>query len=247
MWTDEQLARLKVRNGFRMRGGEITRLEALTDGAFALALTFLVIAQQQVPQTVTELLEALKQVPVFGLSFTTLILFWVAHVRWSRRYGMEDAAATALSCLLIFVILVLVYPLKMVFGALLGFASGGWLPGTLAFSSADQLRQLFVVYGLGFVLLELTLCGLYALALRRAETLRLSPLERFDTRADLRTRSLSLAIGLLAAGLALLLPATLAPLSGYAYFLLLVALPLYRRAVRRQRRPLLGLVPGVNP
>jgi hypothetical protein len=223
-----------------MRGGEITRLEALADGAFALALTFLVIAQQQVPQTVDELLEALKLVPAFALSFVVLILFWSSHVRWSRRYGMEDAAAAALSCLLIFIVLVIVYPLKMVFGALLGYLSGGWLPGALAFHSDAQLRQLFIVYGLGFIVLELTLIGLFGLALQRADGLGLNALERFDTRGDIGVRAISLAVGVLATVLAIQLPASMTALSGYSYWLIPLGIALYRRGGRRQRKGLLA-------
>jgi hypothetical protein len=240
MWTEHQLAQLRVRNGFRMRGGEITRLEALTDGAFALALTFLVIAQQQVPQTVDELLEALKLVPAFALSFIVLILFWSAHVRWSRRYGMEDAGAAALSCLLIFIVLVIVYPLKMVFGALLGYLSDGALPGALAFHSDQQLRQLFIIYGAGFVVLELSLVGLYGLALRRADALGLNALERFDTRSDIVVRLISLTVAVLATALAVLLPASMAALSGYSYWLIPIGIAVYRRRGRPQRKRLLA-------
>jgi hypothetical protein len=35
---------MRTRDGFRPRGGGITRLESLTEGAFALALTYLVAA-----------------------------------------------------------------------------------------------------------------------------------------------------------------------------------------------------------
>lgn len=33
-------------------------------------------------------------------------------MKWSCRYGLEDASAVALSCLLVFTVLVYVYPLR---------------------------------------------------------------------------------------------------------------------------------------
>jgi hypothetical protein len=237
-WTDGQLAGLKVDDGFRLRGGEITRLESLTDGAFALALTFLVIVQQEVPTSFAEMLEAFRQVPAFAASFGVLILFWSSHVRWSRRYGLEDARAVALSCVMVFTVLVFVYPLKIVFGAFLASITGGWLPTRMKFTSFEELRELFIAYSVGFVALELCLWGLYADALRRSGALRLNRLERFDTRASARNHLISLAIASGALLLALLLPPRWSPLSGYAFGVLMVTSPLYWRGVQARRRRL---------
>jgi hypothetical protein len=44
LWTPEVRKRMRTRDGFRLRGDGITRLESLTEGAFALALTYLVAA-----------------------------------------------------------------------------------------------------------------------------------------------------------------------------------------------------------
>ena len=43
-WTDEALAALPVKQGVRLRGLEMTRLETFCDAAFAFAVTLLVIA-----------------------------------------------------------------------------------------------------------------------------------------------------------------------------------------------------------
>lgn len=234
-WTDEQLAQLRVDDGFRLRGGEITRLESLTDGAFALALTFLVIVQQEVPSSFADMLEAFRQVPAFAASFAALILFWSAHVRWSRRYGLEDARAVALSSVMVFTVLVFIFPLKIVFGAFLASITGGWLPTRVTFTSFAELRELFITFSIGFMALELCIWGLYADSLRRSSTLRLNEIERFDTRASADNHLISLAVATGALGLALLLPPNWSPLSGYAFGILMLTNPLHRRYLRRRR------------
>lgn len=243
MWTPEHLASLNSDRGFRLRGAAVTRVEALTDAAFALALTFLVIVQQEIPRNFDDMMLAFRQIPVFAASFATLILFWAAHVRWSRRYGLEDGWALVLSALLVFTMLVFVYPLKIVFGAFLSSITDGWVPSATRFHSLQQLRILFIIYGAGFMLMQLTLYGLYAEARRRAVALALNPLERFDTEASSHSHLISLAIAALATALAVLLPASLSPLSGYSYILFLIVKPLYWRRTRRRRA---GLWPAAE-
>lgn len=247
LWTAEQLAGLQCVNGFRLRGAAVTRIESLTDGAFALALTFLVIVQQEIPKDFTDLMLAFRQTPVFAASFAVLILFWSAHVRWSRRYGLEDGAAIALSALLVFTMLVFVYPLKIVFGAFMNTLTAGWVPAATRFESFEQLRVLFIVYGTGFILMELCLFGLYAEAGRRAEALGLNALERFDTRADALDHLVSLGIATIGTVLALLLPPKLAALSGYSYFMFAIVKPLYWSRMRRRRAVLSPSNPPVAP
>ncbi len=238
VWTPAALAALTVDRGFRLRGGELTRLESLTDGAFALALTFLVIASNEVPNSFDALLAAFKQVPAFAASFGILLLFWVPHVRWSRRYGMDDGPAIALTALTIFVVLVFVFPLKVVLSAFLSQISSGALPSLARLQSMDQLSAIFIAYGCGFTLLSFSLFGLYRLALRRADALGLNALERFDTQADAGSHFISVLIGLFATGIAVVLPPQLSPLAGYSYFAIAIERPLYWRRMRRRRATL---------
>ncbi len=92
------LADLPKKNGFRQRGSEMTRLETFTDAAFAFAVTMLVVGGgDAIPTSFEEMILALKQVPAFAASFSNIMLFWYAHHRWSRRYGLEDAVSVTLS------------------------------------------------------------------------------------------------------------------------------------------------------
>ena len=56
----DSLPRLR---GFRLRGMEMTRLETFIDAAFAFAISMLVIAANQVPDNIEQLLGAFRHVP----------------------------------------------------------------------------------------------------------------------------------------------------------------------------------------
>ena len=82
------------------------------NAAFAFAVTLLVISFDAIPDSAQAMLEALKGVPAFGASFALLVMFWWAHASWSRRYGLDDGVTAVLSCVLVFTVLVYVYPLR---------------------------------------------------------------------------------------------------------------------------------------
>src|SRR5207248_10787781 len=106
---------LPRRDGFRLRGMEMTRLETFIDAAFAFAISMLVIAAQQIPDNIQTLLAAFKNVPTFVCSIAVLGIFWRGHWLWSRRYGLEDGASILISWALIGTILIFIYPLKAIF------------------------------------------------------------------------------------------------------------------------------------
>ena len=114
-------------NGFRIRGGQPTRVDAFVDAAFAFAVTLLVISIGHVPASIGELVQAMRGVPAFAASFFVIARFWQSHRHWSRRYGIEDAYGTRLSLALVFIVLVYVYPLRMVAELTLAGISGGVL------------------------------------------------------------------------------------------------------------------------
>nr|WP_238345791.1 DUF1211 domain-containing protein [Luteimonas saliphila] len=174
-------------SGFRLRGGQVTRLETFVDAAFAFSLTLLVIVTSDLPQTATELREALKKVPTFAACFAVLMMFWGAHNRWSRRVGLEDAKSTLLSLAFVLVVMVYVYPLRMVSSSFLSLVTGGWLPNELGIDPDHVMRDLqttFIVYGLGFGLLAWLLWRLNAHAQHRADALALDANERHLLRTE---------------------------------------------------------------
>ena len=89
------LSTLPVRDGFRMRGESVTRLETFVDAAFAFAVTLLVVSFEAMPSTFAELYDALRRLPAFLAGFAIIALFWHAHHRFSRRFGLEEARQDA--------------------------------------------------------------------------------------------------------------------------------------------------------
>ena len=224
-WTEAELARLPTRHGFRLRGLEMTRLETFADAAFAFAVTMLVISIDTIPGNLDELLLALKGVPAFAASFASIALVWAGHNLWSRRYGLEDGLTTVLSLALIFVMLVYLYPLKLVFSALFAWISFGWFPSEFEINSARELATLFVVYGIGFALISAIIASLYWRALKRASQLGLNSLERIYTRSEISGWIIMAATGLLSALFAGLAPGNSRAFAGFVYFILLIAMP----------------------
>lgn len=234
--------RPRLPDGFIHRGGQVTRLEAFVDAAFAFAVTLLVISIDAIPDSIPGLVEALKGVPAFAASFAMVALFWAAHARWSKRYGLDDAASNVMSLAMVFLVLVYVYPLKLMFGSFFGFISGGWLPYQMQVASYADISFMFQVYGVAFASLSLCLVGLYLRAWRRRDALGLEPAEREETWAALCGYWLFVAVGLVSVIVASLMPAhpphALAGLPGMLYFLMFLGWPVDRLARSHHRRRL---------
>ena len=226
-------------NGFRIRGGP-TRTDAFVDAAFAFAVTLLVISIGHVPASVEELVQALRGLPSFAASFFVISRFWLAHRHWSRRYGIEDDYATRLSVALVFIVLVYVYPLRMVAELTLASLSGGALAETpVVLTTVTELRTLYIVFGVGYALAGVVFLLLHRHALANADALGLTREERIRTETVCWRWTAVVAIALLSAlaGLALpmgrdkSMPFDLVP--GLIYASLFVAFALLRRRERR--------------
>jgi uncharacterized membrane protein len=229
----------RMKDGFRRRGDQVTRLEAFVDAAFAFAVTLLVISIDAVPDSLEALLLALRGIPAFAFGFALIALFWYLHARWSRRYGMDDVYSNLLGLLLVFLVLVYVYPLKLLSGLMFASFTGHWLPSPIELTSYEDLRAVFVVYGLAFCTLAACVSELYAHALRRRRQLQLEREEAAQTAGDVAVWRLAVLIGLLSVSSALLVPAEppvwLAGLPGFVYFLMNLAWPVSAWAARRTR------------
>lgn len=104
-------------DGFRERGHQVTRVEAFVDAAFAFAVTLLVISVGDDLDSVPKLIDAIKEVPAFAASFALVALIWFAHHGWSRRFGLDDHGSVFRSLVLVFFVLVWIFPLRMMFRA----------------------------------------------------------------------------------------------------------------------------------
>ncbi|HKP74297.1 MAG TPA: TMEM175 family protein [Longimicrobiaceae bacterium] len=234
-------ATLPVKDGFRLRGAEMTRIETFTDAAFAFALTLLVVSLTP-PTSIDQLGTALRGVPSFVMSAMLLMMFWWGHHEWSRRFGLDDGRTMVLSCALVFTVLVYVYPLRFVSGLMMSWI--GRITGLPLGSGVEQIdgpgdiNHLFVIYGFGFVVM----CGVLVLlnlhAWRERERLELDALERLLLRAEIGAWTIVAAAGVLSIALGLLLPPGWVGVPGWAYMLLPIAMPLYGRVNARRRAAL---------
>lgn len=228
---------LPIVKGFRQRGLEMTRIETFTDAAFAFSLTLLVISFDRLPATFEEFLLALRNVPAFAGGFATLAIFWFGHHVWSRRFGLDDGPTALLSLLFVFVMLIYVYPLRMVMSALFHWLSGGWMPFMLDDMPIEQLADIFVIYGIGFAAMSGLLALHYGYALSQRESLFLNEEERFITVSEIHAWLILSSIGIVSVSWALLTPPMTARWAGFSYAFLGLVMPLYgylrERAWRR--------------
>src|SRR5437879_248124 len=230
----DSLPRLK---GFRLRGMEMTRLETFIDAAFAFAISMLVIAAQQIPDNIQTLLAAFKNVPTFVCSIAVLGIFWRGHWLWSRRYGLEDGASILISWAMIVTILIFIYPLKAIFGAMWFLISSGQVGQPFSLHTTEsQARTIFAIYALGLVAISAEILLLYLRAWQLREPLRLNARERLMTRGELSGWSIPVGVGLVSLILALTLPAEQIQWSGWVYFLMAIILRVHWFWHRRRLR-----------
>lgn len=227
---------------FRWRGGDVSRLEGLSDGVFAVTLTLLVVSLD-VPATFYELWRTVRDLPIFLASFIMLMMAWRYHYIFFRRYGLEDFLTSILNGTFLFLILFYAYPLKFLatflWRLILGESPGamfvvppeaGWSSGSLV-----QRAGMMYFYGLGvagvFGVLALMVWRAYALR----DDLELDDLERFLSRASIYSHLITVGIAVLSM---LVLAVTGAPgWAGITYFLMgpVHGLAGYANAQRAQR------------
>src|SRR6266487_4562605 len=223
--------------GFRLRGMAMTRLETFIDAAFAFAISMLVIAAQQIPDNIQTLLAAFKNVPTFVCSIAVLGIFWRGHWLWSRRYGLEDGASILISWAMIVTILIFIYPLKAIFGAMWYLLSSGQIGQPFSLHTTEsQARTIFGIYALGLIAIsaEILLLNLRAWQLRGP--LRLNGRESLVTRGELSGWSIPVSVGIVSLVFALTLPTEQIQWSGWVYFSMIVLVPLHDYYLKRSIR-----------
>ena len=122
-----------------------------------------------------------------------MVWIWYLHRQFFRRFGLGDGPMVVLNALLLFVVLVYVYPLKflatLVFGQLLD-------PGSTAPILSSQVSQLIVIYGIGYVAVFVVFSFMYLYTLRRRQLLHLSRLDLFDARYAIESNLINIGTGL---------------------------------------------------
>lgn len=191
------------------------RLDAFVDAAFAFAVSLLIISGTEPLASFEDLSRALARTPAFAFGFGLIVLFWLSHRTWSKLSPARNGWTTALSLMLVFAILVFVFPLRLLTETATHFISGGVLPGGGLMNDIADLRWTYAIYGAGFALLS----GLNVLLFRQASRVLVAGTPNRQA-ADQwwKTWMLSAGAGLLSAGAALTPLLTSAPwLPGVTY------------------------------
>lgn len=211
-------SRIAGEAGFRWRGHEVTRLEGFTDAVFAFAVTLLVVSLE-VPKSYPELIGAMRGFPAFGISFALLAVVWYEHYRYFRRYGLETLVTVMLNCVLLFCVLLYVYPLKFMFNATISHE---------AFTE-QQIRMLFTIFSAGFGAVFAVFWLLYRYAWGCRDVLELTKLEQLRTRQSLMNESFMVLLGIASVLIALFAPLAVVTSAIVIYF----AIPIYHTIAGR--------------
>jgi uncharacterized membrane protein len=219
---------------FTERSTRGTRLETIVDASFAFAITMLIISLGSIPRTYEELIAALKGIPAFAGSFLLIVNFWLGHYRFTRRYAIEDAYTVTLSLVLIFTVLVFLYPLKMMMLGAFHFFSNGFFPSPSQLTRLSEIVALFATYAVGYIVMSLTLAAMFSYASRSPLSEPLSSVERVYTRLEIQLWLVQAGCGLASLLIALFVPGPWAALAPWPYALLSFLLPFMGTRARRR-------------
>ena len=235
---------------FRYRGEDSTRIEALSDSVFALAIALLLISTTS-PGTYKELLIFTQDLIPLAVCIALIMLVWSEHFKFFLRYGFRGGAIVALNTILLFLLLFYVYPLKFLAKLLVNIYSGLLSPlfgidtsvgkEIKNLITADEMTQLMVIYGLGAASLFLVLMLMYRYALKRKNELALNEIEIFDTKASVYANLLMASIPLLSVLLVLFIPDPIvgSAVSGFSYCLYWPIMTLFGKRSAKHREKLL--------
>jgi hypothetical protein len=223
----ERLVRRRAgeEEGFSWRGQDVSRIEGFSDAVFAFAVTLLVVSLE-VPQTFEDLLTAMRGFFAFAVCFALLFSVWHDHYKFFRRYGLRDNVTVYLNAALLFIVLFYVYPLKFLFtmlvDQLLGFGEEVRLPDG-SFTQAIENAQwplLMVIYGAGFVAVQLVFVLLYLRAYSLRGALGLDAHELSITREEIQSSLLNAAVGLASVAVAVIGGEEAVGWAGFVYALI---------------------------
>ena len=221
----EFLAQCPVDDGFRLRGVNMTRIEVFIDAAFAFAVTMLVISFDRIPQSFDEIVVAIKSIPAFVVAVAQLVWIWHTHSQWSECYGLRDAKTVALSTALLIVVLIYIYPMRIMLAGMMSWMTGGYLTSSFAIATSEELASMFVFLGCGFIAFCVVFLLLYRHALVRKVELKLNEFEIYKTETSALIWSGSAVIGVISIVFALTFPPNLLSFSGFGYALLGIWIP----------------------
>jgi uncharacterized membrane protein len=207
---------------FKWRGAEGSRLESLTDGVFAFAITLLIVSLE-VPKSFNELISTMKNFPAFGITLIAIIAIWYAHYLFFRRYGIKDRYIIILNSILLFVVLFYIYPLKFLATILINY---GILNPIFKFNipvdiaiDPSQGDQLMIIYGFGYLLIVLVFILMHIYAYKKRHEIELNEIEELITIGSIRFWGINILIALISLLIVIIGGAKYSAFSGWIYAL----------------------------
>lgn len=168
-----------MENQFKIRSDSPSRLENFSDAVFAFSITLLMISLE-VPQTFTQILELTDELIAFAITIIPLFIIWQQHRQFFRRYGLDDRVVLKWNTILLFIVLIFIFPLKFLSLFLVRFYSSVLFGTPTVFGtmiSGDQVPMLMIYYGLGALGLIFVFSRFYKHALNKKDELELNTYE----------------------------------------------------------------------
>ncbi len=194
---------------FRWRGGDVSRLEGISDGVFAITITLLVVSTAA-PNNFYDMWLLVRDLPAFIVSYGLIMMAWHYHYLFFRRFGLEDPLTSVVNSIFLFIIMFFAYPLKFLCTFLWhlilrvdvdsmfivpdGFAFTGLIAGlnNVQFQRAGMMY----LYAFGLIGVFGSLAVLQIRALRLRDELELDELERTLTVTAILHHGVNVGVGL---------------------------------------------------
>ena len=183
---------------FRWRGGEVSRIEGLSDGVFGLAVALLALAGT-VPRHYDELVQLFRELPAFTLCFAFILWIWWLHCKFFRRFGAQDIWTVVLNSVLLLLVLEFVFPLRFLaswlvtgplfYGGIARTVEGGQLV------SMGNGPAMMPLYAGTFTAIFVIFALLYWNAYRYRATLELDEVEAVIVRCEIGQHLMTVSIG----------------------------------------------------
>jgi uncharacterized membrane protein len=215
----------RSQDGRLLRGENMSRIETFVDAAFAFAFTMLVISIDEIPSSPQELLELSRDIPAFIVSAAVIGSIWLAHSNWSRTFGLQDRLTIYLSLALVMLVLIFVYPIKLMCQATILYLSDGQLGTPLGPMEWGEVADLIIYFALGVLALSLIIVSLYLNALRHGDQLVLSEHEVYFCKRTILAWLVVLATALISMVIVALTEEQRTAWAGLVYFSLTLTIP----------------------
>lgn len=208
-------------------------MQAFSDAVFAFAATLLVVTLE-VPSSYAELLDALAGFPALAIAFAAIMSLWAIHREFFARYPLGDSITMAINAVLLFIVLIYVYPLKLLAELAAHNFLGVATPTTVSGMSSTQVQGVYAIFAIAVLVTCLTIAALHLRAWQLRDHLELSD----QMQADLVGRGFGyLGIGLVAALTIAVAAFGLGTGWGLPIWMLLVLAPVAEWLVRSRLQP----------